>query len=105
MPNDYGQYLLHSGTYNINNVEWNVHTYIGTRDTGIVREKITQNVAQPVFSQNYYKTFAVDRNSPIIWATSEIFKTTSQSKQSPNGRKFAQSGTPDRYICTYSVRK
>jgi hypothetical protein len=29
-----------------------------------------------------------------MWATSVISKKTAQNKQSPNGRKFAQSGYP-----------
>jgi hypothetical protein len=37
----------------------------------------------------------------IIGATSVIFTKTTQSKQSPNGRKFAKYGHPDhdRQVC------
>jgi hypothetical protein len=35
---------------------------------------------------------------PPIWATSVIFKTPAQSKDSPNRREFAQSGHPDLWI-------
>jgi hypothetical protein len=34
------------------------------------------------------------KKSPKFWATSAIFKNTVQCKQSPIGRKFAQSGHP-----------
>jgi hypothetical protein len=34
----------------------------------------------------------VEKSSPKIWPTSVIFNKTSQSKQLPNRRKFAQSG-------------
>jgi hypothetical protein len=51
-------------------------------------------VAQPVFSKIKNKTFTVEISSPIIWAISAICKKATQRKQSPNGRKFAQSGHP-----------
>jgi hypothetical protein len=38
--------------------------------------------------------FTVVKSSLKIWATS-IFKKTSQSKKSPNGRKIAPYGHPD----------
>jgi hypothetical protein len=37
-------------------------------------EKISQNIAQPVFCQNYYKTCKVLICSHKIWATSLIYK-------------------------------
>jgi hypothetical protein len=33
-------------------------------------------------------------SSPKLWISSVIFKKTVQRKQSPNGRKIAQSGHP-----------
>jgi hypothetical protein len=33
-----------------------------------------------------------------MWYNSAIFKKTAQSKQSPNGQKFAQSGHPARQL-------
>jgi hypothetical protein len=38
--------------------------------------------------------FTVEKISPIIFATSVNFTKTTQSKQTPNRRKFAQSGHP-----------
>jgi hypothetical protein len=34
----------------------------------------------------------VEKRSPKLWATSAVFTKTTQSKQSPNKIKFAQSG-------------
>jgi hypothetical protein len=54
-----------------------------------VCEKVTQNVGSPSFCENYYVTLTTDKSSPIICATSPILTKTTQSKKSPNGRKFA----------------
>jgi hypothetical protein len=40
----------------------------------------------------------VEKSSPKIWAKSEIFKTLLKKRQSPNERKFGQSGHPTFYI-------
>jgi hypothetical protein len=37
-------------------------------------KKIAQNVAQPMFSQNYFITCTVEKSSQKIWATCAIFK-------------------------------
>jgi hypothetical protein len=58
--------------------------------TGSVSEKIAQNVAQPMFY--LYTTFIFVKSCPKLWAACVIFKKTSQRKQLPNRRKFAQSG-------------
>jgi hypothetical protein len=36
---------------------------------------------------------------PKVWAPSVIFKETTQRKQSPKSRKFAQSGHPAKDLC------
>jgi hypothetical protein len=56
--------------------------------------KIAQNAVQPVFDKiKAYVTFTVEISSPIIWAISVICKKQSRvPRQSPNRRKFAQSG-------------
>jgi hypothetical protein len=46
------------------------------------------------FCQNFYITFTMEKEAQN-WSTSAIFTKTTQSKQSPNRRKFAQSGHPD----------
>jgi hypothetical protein len=49
--------------------------------------KIAQNVAQPIFvCNNYRTTFTVEKSSPIICATFAILKKTTQSEESPIGR-------------------
>jgi hypothetical protein len=57
-------------------------------------KKTAQNVAQAIFCQNQCITIKVEINSPKVWPTFLIFKTSAQRKQSPNERKFAQSGHP-----------
>jgi hypothetical protein len=42
--------------------------------------------------------FYSGKSIPNFWAIYAIFYKTAQSKQSPNWRKFAQSGSPA-YIC------
>jgi hypothetical protein len=43
----------------------------------------------PIFGQNSYVTFSLEKGSPKV-----RLKNPAQRKQSPNGRKFAQSGHP-----------
>jgi hypothetical protein len=61
--------------------------------TRCVCEKAAKNVAKSIF-WNLLHSFYRGKSSPIIWATSIIFTKTSRRKQSPNRRKFAQSGHP-----------
>jgi hypothetical protein len=63
------------------------------RVTRWVSGKVAQNVSQQNFCRNYYITFTVEKSSPNICDTYVIFQKE-QSKQSPNRRKFAQSGHP-----------
>jgi hypothetical protein len=63
------------------------------------RKKIAQNVAQPFLCHKQYTTFTVKINSPKIWAPSVILEKLPKSKQSPNGRKFAQSGPLGKKLC------
>jgi hypothetical protein len=51
---------------------------------------------KPYFTKIYISTGLWKKNIPKFRATSVIFKKTSQRKQSPNRRKFAQSGHPGR---------
>jgi hypothetical protein len=55
-------------------------------------KKIAQNVT--IFGQYSRITLTVEKSCPTMWADSLILKKTAQSKQSPNGRKFLQSGHP-----------
>jgi hypothetical protein len=57
-------------------------------------KNIAQNEAQSMFVKKYYITWSVESSRPNTWASSVIFKKTAQRQQSPNGRKFAQSGDP-----------
>jgi hypothetical protein len=57
-------------------------------------KRITQNEAKPIFCQNYYITFTVEISGPILWSFPVLFRKATQSKQSPKGRNFAQSGHP-----------
>jgi hypothetical protein len=54
------------------------------------------------FCQIVYIAFTGEKSSPIIGATSVKCRKTTRSKQSPIGRKFAQSGHPE--YCTMMVR-
>jgi hypothetical protein len=54
-----------------------------------VCEKIAQNVAQPIFVENRYMTFSVEKVAQNIWHFS-VLQKTAQIKQSPNGQKIAQ---------------
>jgi hypothetical protein len=55
-------------------------------------EKIAQNITQTTFCQNYYVIIKKEKSAPKV----VIFKkkTFQKSKESLNGRKFAQSGHP-----------
>jgi hypothetical protein len=70
------------------------------RVTRCVREKAAQNEAQSISCKNEYTPFTVYvKSSPVIFAVYAILTKTPQSKQSPNRRKFAQSGHPDPEQC------
>jgi hypothetical protein len=75
------------------------------RVTELVSEKVTQNVAQPIFAETNTSQFYHVKNSPKIWPTFVIFRRTARSKQLPNCRKFAQFGHPGRarQLCTFLV--
>jgi hypothetical protein len=45
-----------------------------------------------------------EKGSPTIWTTSVIYKTLTQSVQSPNGRKLDQSGHPGKKNTGGSLR-
>jgi hypothetical protein len=63
------------------------------RVTRCVCEKVAQNVAQDISCENEYKTFTLEKAAQLlVLGISVIFTETTQSKQSPNRRKFAQSG-------------
>jgi hypothetical protein len=67
-----------------------------SRVTRLVYEKVAQTVAQPIFLLNRYTTFTGDKSWPKIGATFVNYENLlTYSKQSPIGRKFAQSGHPD----------
>jgi hypothetical protein len=61
-------------------------------------KKLPKIVAKSAFCDNQYITVTSEKSCPIfgvtlcIVATYVIFIKTTQSKQSPNRRKFAQSG-------------
>jgi hypothetical protein len=59
-----------------------------------VCEKVAQNVAQPIFVTLNAYIFTLDKSSPNILAIFCDFCKSTQSKQSPVGPKFAQSGHP-----------
>jgi ABC-type Zn uptake system ZnuABC Zn-binding protein ZnuA len=59
----------------------------------LVCEEIAQNVAQHIFVEINGKPRLWKKVAQKCGQLSEI-KKTAQSKQSPNGRKFAQSGHP-----------
>jgi hypothetical protein len=54
------------------------------------------NCSPVLFCGISYTAFTVEKSCPIIVATSVIFTKTTQRNQSPNRRKFAQSGHPGR---------
>jgi hypothetical protein len=54
-----------------------------------------KNVGQPFFGQNEHITFTVEKSYPKNSGQICNFHKNAQSKQSPNGRKFAQSGLPE----------
>jgi hypothetical protein len=56
-------------------------------------KKIASSETQPVLCQNKHVIFRVAKSSPRICATS-VLKKISPTKQSPNARKFVQSGHP-----------
>jgi hypothetical protein len=61
-----------------------------------LRKKIALNVAQHIFV-NIYIIYNKERSGSKMWATSVCsFQKTTQSKHSPTGRKFVQSGHPAR---------
>jgi hypothetical protein len=64
-----------------------------SRMTRWVCENVGQNVAQPIFCRLLRK-LNCGKSRPNMPTTFVIFKKAAQSKQSPNGRKFAQSGHP-----------
>jgi hypothetical protein len=59
-----------------------------------VCEKIAQNVAQPVFSSNSMQKRNRGKKCPKNVGYFLFFQKYAHSKQSPNVRKFAQSGHP-----------
>jgi hypothetical protein len=65
------------------------------RVTRYVCEKVAQNVGQPIFCQNKYKT---GKNGLKFFASIVIFQKLPKSKQPPNRRKFDQSGHPGRQL-------
>jgi hypothetical protein len=75
----------------------NSHLFV--RVTRCVCEKVAQNVAQSIFWENYYQGFTVEKVAQLFWATSVIFTKAALRKQSPNMRKFEQSGHPT--LCSY----
>jgi hypothetical protein len=59
-----------------------------------LRKKITQNVAKTIFCQICRISVIVENIRPKFLATFCKFHKAAQSKQSPYGRKFSQSGHP-----------
>jgi hypothetical protein len=59
-------------------------------------KKFAQNVAKYIFAKllRMYVTFTVAKSSPKMWGNFRNYRKTAQSKQSPIGLKFAQSGHP-----------
>jgi hypothetical protein len=51
-------------------------------------------MAQPIFGQNEYVSFTVEKRSPKIWSSLIFFSKNCPKKNSPIRLKFAQSGHP-----------
>jgi hypothetical protein len=66
--------------------------------------KIAQNVAHSIFCRNQYVCMYMNFPWKRVAQNFVIFKRTGQSKQSPNRRKFAQSGRPEG-VCAYFTCK
>jgi hypothetical protein len=59
-----------------------------TVESGVTRwvcEKIAQNLARPIFCQNYYTVIAGVRSSSKLWATFAIFLKTTKENNRPIG--------------------
>jgi hypothetical protein len=65
-------------------------------------KKSTKNVAQPIFvTINAFTYINVEQSYPKVFFC--CFKVTTQRKQSPIGRKFAQSGFDPAFQCKVTV--
>jgi hypothetical protein len=63
-----------------------------SRVTRGVWKNITQNAAEPIFSSILIHSFFRGKEEPQKLS---YFRKKAQRKESPNRRKFAQSGRPD----------
>jgi hypothetical protein len=57
-------------------------------------KKITQNVDEPIFCQNFCLNYGIKYQKSVGYSV--ISQATAGSKQSPIGGIFAQSGHPDK---------